>query len=413
MHHNSAREPSPLSEMAAMRLMRERAEHDGTYLNFIGAGAYEHHIPAVVSQLAARGDFCANISAQSAADVQGTLQLLHQFQSRMAMLLALDAVSCGAADGACALADAITMALRLHDQGRRVLMPRTLHPLWRGVVRTLTRHQRIEWVDLPYDPASGQSVCDGVDAAGCAVLIVPQPNFFGALEAVDELTDWAHARGVLVIGVVNPLAMALLKPPGEWGGRGADIAVGEVQPLGMPLSDRAGFVACRAEFAAELPGCRVVHDGHNGHDGAAKYRAQSKHGTSPTPPVAGAACMAIMGGHGLAAVAQASADCAAALASALAGINGIERAFSAPIFHEFVLKLATPAAAVLHALKAQGILGGIPLIQHFPGLGESLLVCATETKTATDIARYADNMTRIIGKRFQPAPCSIKQARNY
>ena len=100
------------------------------------------------------------------------------------------------------------------------------------------------------------------------------------------------------------------------------------------------------------------------------------------------------------------------MAQSLAGINGVERAFSMPIFHEFVLKLSTSVTPVLHALKAQGILGGIPLMQHFPEIGQSLLACATETKTAAHIARYTENMTRIIGKRFQPAPCSIKQARN-
>ena len=99
------------------------------------------------------------------------------------------------------------------------------------------------------------------------------------------------------------------------------------------------------------------------------------------------------------------------LAQALTDIRGIERAFSTPVFHEFVLKLATPVAPVLHALKAQGILGGMPLTQHFPELGQSLLVCATETKTAADIGRYAGNMTRIISKRFQPAPCAIKPVR--
>ena len=179
---------SPLSEMEAMRLMCERAAQDGAYLNFLGAGAYEHHIPAVVSQLATRGDFCADVCVHLAADVQGTLQLQREFQNQMASLLALDAVSSGAVDGACALAEALMMAVRLHPDRRRVLMPRTLHPLWRGVVRTLTRHQRIELVDVPYDAESGQTVLDGVDVTGCAALNNPQPKLFGVLESEDELT---------------------------------------------------------------------------------------------------------------------------------------------------------------------------------------------------------------------------------
>lgn len=410
MHNNPAHEPLPtFSEMAARRLIGERAEQDGVYLNFIGAGAYAHHIPAVVSPLAARGDFCVDLAAHPLCEVQGTLQLLYEYQTKMAALLALDVASIGASSGASALAEAVSMAVRLHKSARRVLMPRTLHPLWRSVLRTLMRHQRIELIELPYDRASGRTVLDGVDGTGCAALIISQPNFFGVLEPVNELTDWAHTRGLRVIGAVNPLALALLNPPGEWGERGADIAAGDVQPLGMPLSTGMGFIACRAEFASDIAGHAVVSEG--GANSAGGYRLHTRGHASHVAPVAAAAYMAVMGARGLAAVASASAANAAALAHALTGVRGIERAFTAPMFHEFVVKLSTPAAPVLHALKAQGILGGMPLMTHFPEIGQSLLVCATETKTAADIAHYTENMTRIVGKRFQPAPCSIKQVR--
>ncbi len=196
---------------------------------------------------------------------------------------------------------------------------------------------------------------------------------------------------------------------GEWGKAGADIATGDAQPLGMPLSSGMGFIACRAPFASDMPGCRAILGDAKGESG---YEFQSKWNAGSVTPVAAAAYMAAKGAAGLAAVAQTSAANAAALMHALTDINGVERAFSAPGFHEFVLKLSTPVAPVLHALKAQGILGGIPLRQYFPDLGQSLLVCATETKAAADIARYVANMTRIVGKRFQPAPCSIKQAHN-
>ena len=142
-------------------------------------------------------------------------------------------------DGASALAEAVLMAVRAQRGARCVLMPRTVHPRWRKVAHTIVRNQGIELVEVPYCAEAGHVPPEALAKLGGpepAALVIPQPNFFGVLEAVDELTDGAHARGALVIAVVNPTALALLKPPGEWGGRGADIAVGEGQPLGVPLA---------------------------------------------------------------------------------------------------------------------------------------------------------------------------------
>ena len=257
--------PDGLSEMAVTRLLQERAQQDGQPLCFIGAGAYDHHIPAAVWQITTRGEFYSAYTPYQAEASQGTLQLLYEYQSMMTALLAMDAANASLYDGASALAEAILMAVRANrkTKSKRILLPRTLHPAYRQVARTIVSNQQIELVEVPIDLATGRTDQTALAAFAdqdFAALVIPQPNFFGVLEETDALTDWAHANQMLAIGVVNPLAMALLKPPGEWGTKGADIAVGEGQPLGVPLSSGGpyfGFMSTRKALVRQMPG-RIV-----------------------------------------------------------------------------------------------------------------------------------------------------------
>jgi glycine dehydrogenase subunit 1 len=404
------------TEMGIARIMRERAERDGTYLSFIGAGAYEHHIPAAVWQIATRGEFYSSYTPYQAEASQGTLQLLYEYQTMMASLLALDVTNDSLYDGASALAEAVLMAVRAHKSARRVLMPRTVHPTWRKVVRTITRNQGIELPEVDYDPEAGHvspATLAAFEGQDIAALVIPQPNFFGVLEPVDELVAWAHARGMVAIAAVNPLALAFLKPPGEWGADGADIAIGEGQPLGVPLASGGpyfGFMACRKHLVRQMPG-RIAgatrdRDGRPGYVLTLQAREQHIRRSKATSNIctnqgllvtAATIYMALLGPSGLAAVARACHSSALELLGKLAAIEGIEPVFRAPVFHEFVLRLKAPVAPVLHALKAQGILGGLNLTHDYPELGQSLLVCATETKSEGDLKHYSDNMARIVG----------------
>ncbi|MBI4205963.1 MAG: aminomethyl-transferring glycine dehydrogenase subunit GcvPA [Betaproteobacteria bacterium] len=423
----ATRVPPAMTEMEITRLMRSRAERDGTYLNFIGAGAYEHHIPAAVWQITTRGEFYSSYTPYQAEASQGTLQLLYEYQTMMASLLALDVTNASLYDGASALGEAVLMAVRAHRSAQRVLMPRTVHPTWRRVVRTIVRNQGIVLSEVDYDPAAGHTAQDALAAfegQDIAALVIPQPNFFGVLEPVDELVAWAHAHHILVIAVVNPVALALLRPPGEWGSDGADIAVGDGQPLGVPLASGGpyfGFMACRKHLVRQMPG-RIVGaardvDGRPGYTLTLQAREQHIRRSKATSNictnqgllvVAATIHMALLGPAGLAGVARACHSNAFDLLAHLTAIEGVERMFSAPVFHEFVLRLKTPVAPVLHALKAQGILGGLSLTHDYPELGQALLVCATETKSEEDLKHYSDNMARIVGKRFRPAPCALK-----
>src|SRR5688500_2988656 len=219
------RVPPGLNEMEISRLMLERAETDGRYLSFIGAGAYEHHIPAAVWQIATRGEFYSSYTPYQAEASQGTLQLLYEYQSMMASLTGMDVSNASMYDGATALAEAALMAVRSHKTSRRILIPQTVHPIYRQVVRAIVSNKKIEVVKLPFCTECGQILPESLAKSvyeEFAALVIPQPNVFGVLEQVDELTDWAHSKNAFAIGVLNPTALALLTPPGEWGSKGAD-----------------------------------------------------------------------------------------------------------------------------------------------------------------------------------------------
>src|SRR3569623_2086900 len=257
--------PAGLAELEVARLMKARAAADDGTLCFIGAGAYEHHIPAAVWEITTRGEYYTAYTPYQAEASQGTLQLLYEYQTMMAGLTGMDVSNASLYDGASALAEAVLMAVRANrrSKSKRILMPATVHPHYRKVVHAIVHTQGIELVDIPYCSKAGHVLASALEAfAGedFAALVIPQPNFFGVLDEVDVLTDWAHANGALVIGVVNPTALALLTPPGEWGEAGADIACGEGQPLGAPLSSGGpyfGFMCCRQEWVRQMPG-RIV-----------------------------------------------------------------------------------------------------------------------------------------------------------
>lgn len=405
--------PPGLNEMQVARLMHERAQRDGRWLNFIGAGAYEHHVPAAVWQVATRGEFYSSYTPYQAEASQGTLQLLYEYQSMMTSLTGMDVTNASLYDGASALAEAVLMAVRLHKSARRVLVPATVHPVYRAVARSIVRDQGIELIDIPFCTECGHVIASSLErfaGSDYAALIVPQPNYFGVLEPVDALTDWAQQHKMLAIAVVNPVSLALLKPPGEWGAHGADIVVGEGQPLGVPLAGGGpyfGFMACRNEYVRQMPG-RIVGrtldvDGKPGFTLTLQAREQHIRRSKATSNIctnqglavtAATIYMALVGPQGLEQVAAASHANALALREKLCALPRVQRLFNGPVFHEFVVQVEKPARGVLQALKAEGILGGLALDRDYPELGNALLVCATETKSMADLDRYADCMQR-------------------
>jgi len=257
--------PPVLNEMEVGRLMADFAARDGRPLNFIGAGAYEHHIPSAVWSIVTRGEFYSAYTPYQAEASQGTLQLLYEYQTMMASLTGLDISNASLYDGASGLAEACLMAVRANrkSKSQRVLLPVALNPTYRDVAQVIAGNQSLAFELLPYDAKGGQTLVSALDkysGQDITAVVLQQPNFFGTLEDVDAVTDWAHANNALMIGVVNPTSLAVLKPPGQWGALGADIAVGDGQPLGVPLSSGGpyfGFMATRTEHVRQMPG-RII-----------------------------------------------------------------------------------------------------------------------------------------------------------
>ena len=409
--------PAALSEMEIGRLMLERAAADGQPLNFIGAGAYEHHVPAAVWAIVTRGEFYSAYTPYQAEASQGTLQLLYEYQSMMSSLTGMAASNASLYDGATAVAEACLMAVRAHrkSKSQRVLVPAALNPAYRDVLQAIAGNQNLAFELLPYDPKGGQTTVASLETyrgQDITALVIQQPNFFGTLEDVDALTDWAHQAGMLVIGVVNPVSLAVLKPPGEWGQNGADIVCGEGQPLGVPLSSGGpyfGFMTTRMEHIRQMPG-RIVGrtvdlDGKPGFTLTLQAREQHIRRSKATSNIctnqgllvtAATIYMSLVGPRGLAQVAATSIERSSQLVHALTRVPGVRLAFDGPRFHEAVLLLDRPVRGVLEALAARGIVGGCDISADYPSLGNALLVCATETRTARDIETYARALAEVM-----------------
>jgi glycine dehydrogenase subunit 1 len=414
--------PPALGEMELGRLLTERAANDGRPLNFIGAGAYEHHIPAPVWAIATRGEFYSAYTPYQAEASQGTLQVIYEYQSMICALTGMEVSNASLYDGASALAEACLMAIRANRaaNSRRILMPRTVNPVYAQVAHSIAGNQNTVFESVDFDRAAGRTLLESLQpysGQDITALVIQQPNFFGCLEEVDELTNWAHQNRILVIAVVNPISLALLKAPGQWGerthaGQGADIVCGEGQPLGVPLSAGGpyfGFMATRMQYVRQMPG-RIVGrtvdtEGRPGFSLTLQAREQHIRRSKATSNIctnqglmvtAATIYMSLLGAAGLARVAAACLQRTADLAGRLSKVAGVKAAFTAPRFHEAVLLLDRPAAPVLAALARRGIFGGLDLGDRYPELGPALLVCATETKLDVDIDAYAGALADIM-----------------
>jgi glycine dehydrogenase subunit 1 len=401
--------PNALKEMEVTQLMQERAKQDEGPVCFAGAGAYDHHIPAAVWQIATRGEFYSAYTPYQAEASQGTLQLVYEYQSMIAALTGLDTSNASLYDGASGLAEAVLMAVRgnRRSSSNRVLMPRSVPPSYRKTVSTLVEPQGVELVDVPFEAATGRIDWTALEAAaqgGMAGLVIPQPNYFGVIDEVHALTDWAHQQGGFAIALTNPIALAVLAAPGDWGTDGADIACGDGQPLGAPIASGGpyfGFMACRKDLVRQLPGRMVGRtvdrDGNPGYVLTLQAREQHIRRSKATSNIctnqglvvtAATIHMALLGPSGLEQVAQASMANTQRLVTALTELSGVTAAFDAPMFHEALLRFERPTAPLVESLTEAGLLAGVSTSRDYPELGDGLLVCATEKRTEAEIAQY-------------------------
>lgn len=399
--------PTGISEIELNHLVTERTKQMKNTLNFIGAGAYEHHIPAAVWDITSRGEFLTAYTPYQAEASQGTLQLLYEFQSMISGLTGMEVSNASMYDGASALAESVLMAARIKHKyaKKRILVKGILHPHYLETLQSIVAQQNLEIIteqDIVNEPLTA--------------VIIQQPNFFGCIEEVDDITDWTHSQDALLIAVVNPISLGLLKEPGAWGNaHGADIVCGEGQPLGIPLASGGpyfGFLACRQEHIRQMPGRLIGKttdlDGKPGFSLTLQAREQHIRRSKATSNIctnqglmttAATIYMSLLGPHGIRQVAQQSHHNTLQLVEKLTQIAGVKRHSDLPFFHECVIDLPCPTAVILPQLLEKGISGGLELTRYFPELTHSLLVCATETKTIADIMHYAETLHQILINR--------------
>lgn len=394
--------PPALSELEATRLLKSLAAKntvaDGAG-SFLGAGAYRHYIPSVVGHLAGRSEFFTAYTPYQPEVSQGTLQAIYEFQTMMCELYGMEVANASMYDGASALAEAAIMAVNVTGR-KKIVVPRSVHPDSRAVTRTYTEPQGIEIVETKTLEEAVAALDD--QTAG---LLVQQPDFFGQIPDLQKLADAAHAKGALLVTSSYPTALALLKTPGECG---ADIAVGEGQPLGMSLSfggPYVGIFTCRNTYIRNLPG-RIVGEtvdktGKRGYVLTLRTREQDirrERATSNICTNEGLIALivtiylAAIGKKGLREVAEQSYHKAHYAAAEIAKVPGYELAFDGPFFNEFVVRCKDGKSVekVQAACSDAGLIGGYPLGNVYEDYADCLLFCCTEVNTREEIDRLVE-----------------------
>ena len=403
--------PEAISELEVTQELREMAEANVDtqhFACFLGAGAYNHFIPAAVDHMLRRGEFYTAYTPYQPEISQGTLQAIFEYQSLICNLTGMQVSNASHYDGATALAEAAILALN-HHRGKRsrlVLSP-AIHPHYRQVVRTYMQGMGVEVVGDEHLPASADDLPAQVDA-NTAMVAVQYPDFFGRIRDWTALGQAAHAVGALLCVVVNPLALGLLRPPSEFG---ADIVVGDGQPLGIPMSfggPTLGHFTVKQDFvrkmAGRLVGETVDSRGQRGYVLTLTPREQHIRREKATSNIctnvalmalASAVYLSLMGKQGLRQVAELCYHKAHYAAEQLAALPGFSLWTKGPFFHEFVLKCPRPVAEINQALLDFDILGGYDLGQDYPELRDHMLLAVTEMNSRDQIEALVEAMQEV------------------
>ncbi len=372
---------------------------------FLGAGIYDRYIPASVGAVISRGEFLTAYTPYQPEASQGFLQTIYEFQSMVAELYGMDIANASMYDGSTAMAEAAIMATGIKNRDR-VAVSEAVHPHYRQVLDTYCWSMGIEVVTLPHE---GGETKDYMAAGESACLIVQYPNFFGGIESLSEARKAADAQGALLIVVADPVACALLKPPGEYG---ADIVVGEGQPMGVAMGlggPMVGLFACKKEFVRQIPG-RIVgrtkeaHGDRTGYVMTLRTREQDIRREKATSNIctnealmalAATVYMIALGKNGMRTVAESSVLNTQYAIQRLTDA-GAKLKFKSKVFDEFVIELPKNPVEVRDLLLKEKILAGLPLGHYYEGLEHCLLVCCTEMRTKAEIDHYASSLKKIL-----------------
>jgi glycine dehydrogenase subunit 1 len=397
--------PAPLSELEAQNYFRSLAGKNWNHkehLSFLGAGAYEHFIPSVVKHITGRSEFYTAYTPYQPEASQGMLQAIFEYQSLICELTGMEVSNGSHYDGATALAESVLMCL--HQTGRKkALLARSLHPDYRQTTKTYLKGTAFSSEEIPFGK-NFELVMSELKAklsSDVACVAMSVPNFFGLVEDLSEIERLVHENGSLLILVSNPLSLGFYKTPKEWG---ADIACGEGQPLGIPMSFGGpwlGFMATNRTLMRRLPGRLVgmTNDSEGRRVFCLTLQAREQHirrerassnicTNQALCALAASVYLASLGKTGLKRIAELNMENACYLRSALSKLKGVEIVTQGAIFNEFAVRFTKPANAINEGLLKKGIIGGVSLERFYPELKNQLLICATETKRKEDLDQF-------------------------
>jgi glycine dehydrogenase subunit 1 len=385
--------PEPLDEAHLTGELESLAELNSSAKAFLGAGAYPHHVPAIVDQLLLRSEFYTAYTPYQPEVAQGTLQAIFEYQTLVCLLTGMEVANASMYDGATGAAEAALMATRIAKGRKRILIGRNVHPEYRKVLTTYSTAIGFELQEIPYGPTGRldqNALRVALDDDKSAAVICGYPNFFGVVEDLPAIAAATHAKGALLITTTTEsLSFGLVQGPGSLG---ADICVGEMQSFGNGPSyggPGLGFFATRDEFVRQMPGrlvgATVDREGRRGFVLTLSTREQhirreratsnicTNHGLNA---LAAAIHLSCLGKSGLRQLALINYQRARYLRESLAA-KGMTTPFQAPVFNEFVVKVPNAAAAFERA-KAKGLIAGLKLATEYQELPDTLLLCATE-----------------------------------
>jgi len=396
--------PSSLSEMELVKEMRELSEknaHLDEYVSFLGAGSYDHFIPALVDHLSGRSEFYTSYTPYQAEASQGILQAAYEYQSLICQLFQMDVCNASLYEGATALAEAVILAHKINHR-KKVLVVKSVHPESRQVLTTyIEKTLGLSVIEIDYqNGVTDLTKLEEKISKDTSCVIVQNPNFFGCLEKVKKIEEITHQAGSLYIVSVDPISLGLLIPPGEYK---ADIAVGEGQVLGNELNfggPYLGIFTCKREFLRKIPG-RIVgettdKEGRRGFVLTLQTREQHIRRERATSNICtnqalnalrSAIYLSTLGEKGLAKVAELCLQKSHYAARRIYQIPGFEPTFTSPFFKEFAVRCPIPPNKINKLLWDNKILGGFELRRLYPQLENSLLFCVTEKRTRGDIDR--------------------------
>src|SRR5512134_94175 len=407
--------PSALTEMEAMNELSGLAQANENVRNdlisFLGAGMYNHSIPSVVDHILRRGEFYTAYTPYQPEISQGTLQSIFEYQSLMSALTGMEVSNASHYDGATATAEAVSLAYaQFRGKRKKVVISPTVHPQYRAVIRTYTQGMELEVAgdnpnaDLDSQPDELVSLTDD----NTCLVLVQYPDFFGRVYHYTKLIEAAHAKGALVCVVANPTALGLFKTPGSMG---ADVVVGDGQPLGIPMwygGPSVGFFTTRRQYvhkmAGRLVGETVDNKGQRAYvltltareQHIKRERATSNICTNQGLIALGTAVyLSLLGKKGLRQVAELCYQKAHYAAQQLSQIDGLGLCFTEPFFHEFALCVNRPVAEVNARLLEHGILGGYDLGQDYPALKDHMLIAVTEMNSKDDIDLLVEVLSEV------------------